>query len=122
MDRMKMHGAPSWFEYSGGDGAAARRFYADVLGWNISDMPMADGSNYGFINIGEEGVGGFSMQPSPAASWTVYVTVDDVDARFKKAIEAGGKALAEPFDAPGVGRMAHFADPAGAHMAFIKYV
>lgn len=121
MDRNTTHGAPSWLEYMGPDTASARKFYEDVLGWSVNDMPMGDGTNYPVISIGEEGVGGFNPRPAPRAGWVGYITVDDVDGRFKKAVAAGATPIMEPFDAPGVGRMAHLADPSGAPIAFITY-
>lgn len=121
MDRNTTHGAPSWVEYNGKDPEGMRKFYTDVLGWSVTDMPMADGSSYAYIGIGEQGVGGFSPRPMEQSGWIVYLTVDDVDARFKKAVDAGATAMMEPFDAPGVGRMCHLMDPTGAPIAFIKY-
>lgn len=121
MDRNKTHGAPSWLEYNGKDPAVARKFYTEVLGWTVNDMPMGDGGNYPVITFGEEGVGGFSPQPQEPSGWLTYITVDDVDARFKKAIDAGAKTILEPFDGPGVGRMCRIEDPSGALLAFIKY-
>ena len=37
-----------------------------------------------------------------------------VDARLKAAIAAGGSAMREPFEVPGVGRIAIVKDPSGA--------
>lgn len=53
--------------------------------------------------------------------WLTYVTVDDVDARVKKAKAAGATVVSEAMTAPGVGRMATIADPFGARIAFIDY-
>lgn len=121
MDKYATAGAPSWIEHSGPDGAAARKFYEDVIGWTVKEMPMGDGSNYPVLHVGEESVGGLNPRPSEAGLWTVYITVDDVDATHAKAVANGARSLAEPFDAPGVGRMAHILDPFGAALAFITY-
>ncbi|SLN75966.1 VOC family protein [Oceanibacterium hippocampi] len=118
---MMTHGAPSWIEHHAKDGAAARAFYEKVLGWKIAELPMQDGATYYGIMVGEHPIGGFSPMPADRGSWVSYITVDDVDARFKKAVAAGAKPLMEPFSVPGVGRMAHFADPAGAVLALITY-
>ena len=118
---MATHGAPSWIEHSGKDSAAARAFYEKVLGWTIAELPMKDGSTYHGIMVGEKPVGGFSPRPAEQGGWMTYVTVDDADARFKAALEAGATALQEPFSVPGVGRIAVFADPAGAALAVITY-
>ncbi|WP_417308865.1 VOC family protein [Devosia sp.] len=121
MNRNITHGAPSWFEYVGPNPAEARKFYTDVLDWSVADMPMADGSSYGRLEVADEPVGGFSPNPAPRAGWIGYITVDDVDTRFRRAVEHGAKPLVEPFDAPGVGRMCHLTDPSGAAIAFITY-
>lgn len=118
---MATHGAPSWIEHSGKDAAAARAFYEKVLGWTIAELPMKDGSTYHGIMVGEKPVGGFSPRPADRGGWMTYITVDDADARFKAALEAGATALQEPFSVPGVGRIAIFADPAGAPLAVITY-
>ena len=118
---MATHGAFSWVEHHGKDSAAARSFYETVLGWQVADMPMQDGSSYPGILLGEQPIGGFSPKPAEGASWLAYVTVDDVDARTRAAVEAGGKVLSEPTSAPGVGRIAVVQDPLGASVAFITY-
>ena len=123
---MTTHGAFSWVEYQGQDAQAARTFYENVLGWTVADLPMADGSSYPGIVLGEQPVGGFAPQCKGSgngggSAWLAYVTVDDVDTRAKAAADSGGQILAEPFDAPGVGRVAIVQDPTGASLALITY-
>lgn len=114
------HGAPSWLEHSGADPKAARKFYEDVLGWSVGEMPMKDGSTYPAIMVGDRPVGGFPPVPG-AGGWLPYITVDDVDARVEAATQAGARILRAPMTAPGVGRMAAIADPFGGQIAFIDY-
>lgn len=118
---METHGAFSWVEFQGPDAGAARSFYEKVLGWSVTDMPMQDGSTYPGILIGDQPVGGFSPRPAASGSWLAYITVDDVDARARAAVEAGGQLLSEPMTAPGVGRIAVVQDPFGAAVAFMTY-
>lgn len=118
---MSTVGNPGWIGHSGPDQGKAKAFYRDVLGWNIKDMPMQDGSSYSSIVVGETPVGGFSPMPENDGSWTIYVTVPDVDAAVAKANAAGGKVLAPAMDMPGVGRMATLVDPQGARFAVITY-
>ncbi|MEM8589421.1 MAG: VOC family protein [Pseudomonadota bacterium] len=118
---MATHGAASWIEYKGKDTAAARTYYQKVLGWNVVEMPMKDGSSYPGIMVGEAPIGGFSPMPSNGGAWLNYITVDDVDHRFKTAIAEGGTALQDPISIPGVGRMGVFKDPFGATLAVITY-
>ena len=42
-----------------------------------------------------------------------YIAVDDVDKRVDKAKKAGATILREPFDVPGVGRIAILKQPGG---------
>ena len=118
---MATHGAPSWIEHHGGQPEEARQFYAKVLDWNISDLPMKDGSSYPGILVGETPVGGILPMPVAEGGWRVYLTVDDVDARYQRAIDAGATSISEPENFPGVGRMATIKDPFGANIAFITY-
>ncbi|MEE4015916.1 VOC family protein [Roseibium sp. FZY0029] len=114
------HGTPSWIEHSSTDTEAARKFYEDVLGWSIGEMPMKDGSTYPMIMVGDKPVGGFPPMPGQGG-WLLYITVDDVDARVAKAKSAGAQVVREAVTAPGVGRMAAISDPFGAQIAFIDY-
>jgi predicted enzyme related to lactoylglutathione lyase len=60
-------------------------------------------------------VAGLGPQVSPGPPfWTTYVTVDDVDATTEAVTGAGGQVIMEPLDVLDAGRMAVFADPAGA--------
>ena len=43
----------------------------------------------------------------------------DLGKRLKKVKDAGGKALREPFDVKGIGRIAIVADPAGVVQGWI---
>ncbi len=114
------HGAPSWIQHSSKDSGSARKFYQEVLDWNIGEMPMKDGSSYPAILVGERPVGGFSPMPGDGG-WLIYITVDDVDSRVAKAIAAGATLSSATMTVPGVGRMATITDPLGAALAFIDY-
>lgn len=46
--------------------------------------------------------------------------MEDAEATAKEAARVGATVLMPPFDVPGVGRIAVFADPAGAHLAIIR--
>ena len=118
---MQTHGAPSWIQHQGGDPAAARKFYENVFDWQVNDLPMQDGSSYSAIAVGESPVGGFMPRPVPDGAWMVYITVDNVDERFGKALDQGAKAVSEPADYPGVGRIATIEDPYGASISLITY-
>ncbi|MHB8618962.1 MAG: VOC family protein [Chloroflexota bacterium] len=108
--------AVAWFEVTGKDGAALQRFYGSLFDWQVQDA--GDGSGYGLVQAGENGIGGgigTSQDGGPGAV-TFYVEVDDPAAYLARAEALGGKAIVPPTEIPGFGlTFAFFADPEG-HM------
>ena len=51
--------------------------------------------------------------------WLIYFNADDVDGRFQKAIDLGGREMVAPQDMPG-GRFAIVSDPQGAAFGILK--
>jgi hypothetical protein len=116
---MTAHGAFHWNELMTRDVKKAKDFYGKSLGWTFDDMPMGEGVTYTIIKSNGEMVGGLMPMDGPGFDgmpehWLSYVAVDDVDKRAKAATAAGGKVMREPWDVPGVGRMAIVAAPGGA--------
>jgi predicted enzyme related to lactoylglutathione lyase len=115
-----MHGKFYWNELMTRDVEASKKFFADTVGWTYDRMPTPEGSGtYWIAKSGSEPVGGMFPIDDPkfaplGEAWLGYIGVDDVDARFKKALKAGAKAMREPFDIPGVGRIAIVTDPRGS--------
>ncbi|HET6330143.1 MAG TPA: VOC family protein [Holophagaceae bacterium] len=106
-----------WPEVSTTDAAKAVAFYSALFGW--TDMPVMEGG-YHIFQIGGKDVGGlYQLMPEQIARgvkphWLNYVAVESSDAAASKAKGLGGTVLNEPFDVPGVGRMAVIQDPTGA--------
>jgi uncharacterized protein len=117
-------GAFSWNELMTADPAGAKEFYGKLFGWELNDRPM-EGMTYTVISAGGEEVGGITKTPPKVAGmpscWGTYVTVKDVDATSRLAIELGGKVLVEPMTIPDVGRFALVQDPQGAVLSVISY-
>jgi predicted enzyme related to lactoylglutathione lyase len=124
-DAFSQHGAFSWCELMTTDVAAAKRFYGELLGWSMADMPVGD-MTYTVLKVGGREVGGIMAMPPNAAkaspSWGAYVTVDDVDATAQKAQALGAKTIVPPTDIPDVGRFYIFQDPQGAVLSVITYL
>ena len=59
---------------------AARKFYADVFGWDFMDMPQPDGGTYVMFDTGD-GTGGGLMPlvPDGPTGWLGYVGVENLD-------------------------------------------
>jgi predicted enzyme related to lactoylglutathione lyase len=111
-------GVPCWVDTSHPDPAAAAAFYGDLFGWEVEDVmpPGSPGPYYiGRIRGGDvAGIGGSPEGAPAAAVWNTYVWVTDAGETAEKVRAAGGTVLMEPGDVGDAGRMAVFADPAGA--------
>jgi len=87
---------------------------------------MVPDVEYTLIKGGEEPAGGIMNIPPQAQgmppTWGVYVTVDDVTATVKLAVEMGGKVCFGPHNIPEVGRFCTLQDPQGAMINVITYL
>ena len=115
---MDSHGHFHWNELMTRDVEKAKKFYADTLGWAFEGMEMPDGTYWIATIDGEPVAGIFDISNAEyqgvPESWMPYIAVDDIDARVRQAAQAGAKVMKEPFDVPGVGRIAMLTEPGGA--------
>lgn len=114
------HGTFSWVELATSDQNAAKRFYADLFGWEYQDNPVGDEVFYSMAKLGDAFVAAIAPQHQEERQmgipphWNSYVTVDDVDAVSARVAALGGTLEMAPFDVMDVGRMAVVVDPEGA--------
>jgi uncharacterized protein len=111
-------GAPIWVDLGTPDIDAAAAFYRELLGWEFQSFgPEAGG--YGVLTL--EGKTAAALGPlgddGAKPSWTVYFDTQNANAAADSVTSAGGAVRADPFDVFTQGRMAQFADPAGAMFA-----
>ena len=108
------------FEIGVKDDKAASKFYADLFGWNInSDNP----ANYGMVDTDSsgEGIGGGIAKPPEGGPYTtVYVNVDDVQAKLDQAEKLGAKTIVPPMQVPEGPEIAIFTDPDGNMIGLAK--
>ena len=119
------HGTFCWNELMTRDVEKAKAFYGAAIGWTFEAMPMPDGGTYWVAKMGDKPVGGIFPLSGPdfegvPECWMSYLAVDDVDARLKKASAAGATVMKEPFDVPGVGRIAIVQEPGGACIGWMS--
>jgi uncharacterized protein len=111
-------GVPCWVDTSQPDPEAAVAFYSGLFGWEFKDaMPPESAGRYFIARLRGGNVAAVGSIPEgapPTAMWNTYVSVESADRTASKVLDAGGKALMEPFDVMDAGRMAVFADPEGA--------
>src|SRR5215510_9789644 len=79
-----------WRELVTPDPAASARFYNQLLGWRVREMPMPGDDVYRMWVLGDQPVGGVTVGESRLACWRAYVSVPDVDAVALRARELGG--------------------------------
>ncbi|MFF7586119.1 VOC family protein [Kitasatospora purpeofusca] len=129
LDLVDEPGSVSWIELYTTDGAAASRFYGDVLGWEGTDRPMGGGLVY--RTVGPAGGGGaphggilqlqqVHLDAGSTSEWHPYFEVEDCDAALVRARELGATVIIPAMDAGGVGRLAMFLDPFGAPFAVLR--
>ncbi|MDE2787929.1 MAG: VOC family protein [Chloroflexota bacterium] len=113
-------GSPSWADLLCKDGQAGKDFYTALFGWEYVDHPAGPDMVYTMYThngqaacaSAEAGPGQENLPPH----WSVYVTVDDLEATVERAKAAGGAVVAEPFDVFDAGRMAIIQDKEGAFL------
>ncbi len=126
-ERMMKHGIIGWNELLTTNVGAATSFYTKLFGWTAEEMSADGEMHYTIFKAGENQVGGMMTLPQEAADmgapphWGAYVTVDDVDAIAKEAVELGAKMLVPLMDVASVGRFCTFQDPQGAVISVITY-
>lgn len=117
-------GRIGWVDLTVDDAPRLRDFYSAVAGWTPQPLSMGDYDD--FVMTAEDGTpqagvcharGTNSGLP---ATWLVYITVTDLDARVERVIALGGQILRAPKPAGPSGRFAVIADPSGAVCALFE--
>src|SRR5277367_4150554 len=106
------------------DLAASERFYGALFGWTFRDI-QAGSRKYAEASLGGHPVAGLFHKDLPEGqhrqpAWLTYLSVRDVDAASRIAVEKGAKVLFEPHSIPDRGREAVFSDPQGAVFAALN--
>jgi predicted enzyme related to lactoylglutathione lyase len=110
-------GTPCWVDLATPDIEAAERFYGELFGWEIPELPdSAEMGGYRRAKLGGRDVAGVVplMQEGQPPAWSTYISVDDADAFARAVQENGGTMVAEPMEVSNYGRLALFTDPEGA--------
>lgn len=112
----------AWYELMTTDMAAAKAFYAKVVGWQVRDVAMP-GTDYALFTVGDREVSGVTPLPDAFKAsgapphWVGYVGVESVDATAGAVSRGGGAVHVPPTDIAGIGRFAMVADPQGGGFA-----
>lgn len=110
----RVSGAIAHVDVCGPDEAALHRFYDGVLGWRID----AKGPGYALVATPGNGPDGAIVE-SEAASLTIGVVIDDLDAALAAVAGHGGRVVMPATDNGWVTK-AQVADPAGNLLTLIE--
>jgi predicted enzyme related to lactoylglutathione lyase len=106
-----MAGEVMWFEFAGSDLEAMESFYGAMFGWQTTRM---SGQDYAVTPPPARGIQGGLMKAPPGVRWTtVYVRVDDLEAKVAEAAARGGGVLLPPTTLADGMRVAVVTDPDG---------
>ena len=120
---MATNGSFYWNELMTRDAEAAKKFYGATLGWTFEAMEQGEGATYWVAKVGDESVAGiYSIEANDQETgegWFAYVAVSDLSGALARASMEGGEVVREPWDVPGVGRIAIVNDNAGNTMGWM---
>lgn len=111
-------GTPNWVDLMATDLDAAKGFYENVFGWELTDQFDDDGNRiYVMARLDGKAVAGMGQVPpgmEMPSVWNTYVATDDLAATSESVQAAGGSVMMPPMQVMDAGHMAVFADPTGA--------
>ena len=105
----------AYFEFSSKEPARLQKFYVDLFGWAINEIPDMGGYALVDTQAGEGAVPGAigPLQEGGSPGVRAYFYAEDLGNAVKKAEALGGSVILEPTPIPGFGHFAVFADPDG---------
>ena len=116
-------GGFAWYELLTTNAAAARAFYASVVGWQAQDASTA-AFPYSVFSAGKTEVSGLMELPPDALRmgaeprWVGYVAVDDIDDTVERLKRLGGSVFVPPTDS-NIGRVSIVTDPQKATFGIV---
>lgn len=98
------------------------KFLKEVFDWDVAydkktgiyEIPAGDASN------GFTGGGVFILRKAKLPFLTIYVRVDDIDAKAAKIEKLGGYVVEPPFDLPSGSRIRLFNEPSDVTFAMVQ--
>lgn len=95
----------SWFEIPADDLERARKFYSELFGWNIEELPVQFRRDYMIIKTGNGNAisGGLTKRQRPDQTIINYIDVTSTDRYAAKVEHLGGKVLVPKTAVPGMG-------------------
>jgi len=118
------HGHPNWHDLNTRDPQGALAFYTALLPWTLHTTDDTPAGPYPILHDGQATFGGVITMDAQweglPPHWAHYFEVDDLDAAFAAATEAGGHVEFGPLPIPDVGRFGMVKSPLGAFAYLIE--
>jgi predicted enzyme related to lactoylglutathione lyase len=110
-----------WLDLETVDPARAKKFYAGLFGWDFRNYRAA-GTDYAVAMSGGRPVAGVLQRQirkgeERRSAWLPFISVRDVDAAARIALQHHAQMVSEPENVPLRGRQALLTDPEGARFA-----
>ena len=115
------HGQISHIEFPADDLARAGRFYSELFGWELGEMPQFP--DYLLFSMGTiERAGGAigTRGKSVGDKVRLYIEVDSIDALLPRVDELGGKVMTARTEIPVQGWYAVLLDSEGSEIALYE--
>lgn len=111
-------GAPCWVDLWTSDVARARRFYAELFGWEALEPSPEHAGYFMFTRQGVPAAGGMGDMGAMRAdnTWKPFLATDDIERTLKAAAEHGATVHAPAMAVDDLGSQAVIGDPSGAVM------
>ena len=125
MSKTQPLGTIGWLDLTVKNASEVRDFYADVVGWKMSNVSQGDYDDY-CAHLEENGppVAGICHARGDNAAipphWIMYVTVADLDHSLARCQALGGAIVCPTRDLGSYGSVSVIRDPAGAVLALIQ--
>jgi predicted enzyme related to lactoylglutathione lyase len=108
-----------WVDLAASDARRATTFYTNVFGWSAREE-IVNGGAFTRLRLSGQNVGSLyqlermHIERGVPSHWTPYILVDDADETVRRVARHGGKVLVNPFDMPGIARIALILDSISA--------
>jgi predicted enzyme related to lactoylglutathione lyase len=115
------HGQLTHIEIPADDLPRARRFYSELLGWEIGDMP--ESADYPLFSFGaiESAGGALGLRDKTVGKQLrVYFDVDSIDEVLPNVTKLGGKVVEPKTEIPNMGWYAVIDDTEGNQVALYQ--
>jgi uncharacterized protein len=115
------HGQITHIEFPADDLARAGRFYSELFGWELGEMPeFPDYLLFRFDGIEASGGAIGARGKSTGERLRVYIEVDSIDPLLARVPELGGRVVSAREEIPGQGWFAVIVDSEGTELGLYE--